>query len=84
MRRVLKADGQFLFVEHGLAPEESVRVWQNRLRGTELGVRDAIGLVAVHDESRRRYSVKTRVTPACREACGDGWRLPAVPIALLA
>ncbi len=31
MRRVLKSDGQLLFVEHGLAPEESVRRWQNRL-----------------------------------------------------
>jgi ubiquinone/menaquinone biosynthesis C-methylase UbiE len=31
VRRVLKADGQLLFVEHGLAPEESVRRWQNRL-----------------------------------------------------
>jgi ubiquinone/menaquinone biosynthesis C-methylase UbiE len=31
MRRVLKPSGQVLFVEHGLAPEESVRKWQNRL-----------------------------------------------------
>jgi ubiquinone/menaquinone biosynthesis C-methylase UbiE len=31
MRRVLKSGGQLLFVEHGLAPEESVRKWQNRL-----------------------------------------------------
>jgi ubiquinone/menaquinone biosynthesis C-methylase UbiE len=31
MRRVLKPDGQLLFVEHGSAPEESVRKWQNRL-----------------------------------------------------
>jgi ubiquinone/menaquinone biosynthesis C-methylase UbiE len=31
MRRVLRPDGQLLFVEHGLAPEESVRKWQNRL-----------------------------------------------------
>ena len=31
MRRVLKASGQLLFVEHGLAPEEPVRRWQNRL-----------------------------------------------------
>ena len=31
MRRVLRPDGQLLFVEHGLAPDESVRKWQNRL-----------------------------------------------------
>lgn len=31
MRRVLKPEGQLLFVEHGLAPEEIVRKWQNRL-----------------------------------------------------
>ncbi|MFM0268201.1 class I SAM-dependent methyltransferase [Paraburkholderia sediminicola] len=31
MRRVLKPDGHLLFVEHGLAPEERVRKWQNRL-----------------------------------------------------
>jgi ubiquinone/menaquinone biosynthesis C-methylase UbiE len=31
MRRVLKRDGQLLFVEHGLAPENSVQRWQHRL-----------------------------------------------------
>jgi len=31
MRRVLRPDGQLLFVEHGLAPEENVQRWQNRL-----------------------------------------------------
>jgi ubiquinone/menaquinone biosynthesis C-methylase UbiE len=31
MRRVLKADGRLLFIEHGLASEPSVERWQNRL-----------------------------------------------------
>jgi len=31
IRRVVKRDGRLLFVEHGLAPEDSVQKWQNRL-----------------------------------------------------
>jgi ubiquinone/menaquinone biosynthesis C-methylase UbiE len=31
MRRVLKPGGTFIFVEHGLSPDGSVRKWQNRL-----------------------------------------------------
>jgi ubiquinone/menaquinone biosynthesis C-methylase UbiE len=31
MRRVLRRDGQLLFVEHGLAPEGNVQRWQHRL-----------------------------------------------------
>jgi len=31
MKRVLRPDGQLLFVEHGLAPDQAVRNWQNRL-----------------------------------------------------
>ncbi|TCZ57306.1 class I SAM-dependent methyltransferase [Roseicella aquatilis] len=31
MRRVLRPDGQLLFVEHGLAPEPGIAAWQHRL-----------------------------------------------------
>jgi ubiquinone/menaquinone biosynthesis C-methylase UbiE len=33
MRRVMKPDARLVFSEHGLAPDESVRRWQNRLNG---------------------------------------------------
>jgi ubiquinone/menaquinone biosynthesis C-methylase UbiE len=31
MRRVLKPDGRYVFLEHGLSPEPRVRAWQHRL-----------------------------------------------------
>jgi SAM-dependent methyltransferase len=52
MRRVLAPGGQLLFCEHGRAPDESVRRWQDRLQplwgkvagGCHLG-RDIPGLL---------------------------------------
>lgn len=35
MRRVLKPDGRYLLMEHGLADDESVRKWQHRLNGMQ-------------------------------------------------
>jgi ubiquinone/menaquinone biosynthesis C-methylase UbiE len=34
--RVLKPGGNFLFIEHGKSPEESVSKWQNRLDGLQV------------------------------------------------
>ncbi len=31
MRRVLRPDGELIFIEHGLSPEPRVEAWQNRL-----------------------------------------------------
>lgn len=31
IRRVLKPQGRFIFIEHGLAPDAKVRAWQHRL-----------------------------------------------------
>lgn len=31
MRRVLKPEGQLIFVEHGLSPDRRIQAWQNRL-----------------------------------------------------
>lgn len=34
MQRVLRTEGKLLFCEHGVAPDEGVRKWQNRLNPT--------------------------------------------------
>lgn len=42
--RVLKPGGRFLFLEHGLSPDPSVRWWQHRLNSIEMQLADGCHL----------------------------------------
>ena len=42
--RVLKPDGKFLFLEHGLSPEPKVQKWQRRLNWLEMRLADGCRL----------------------------------------
>ena len=43
--RVLKPDGKFLFLEHGLSPEPNIERWQRRLNGIQQWFGDGCHLV---------------------------------------
>ncbi|MEO0947631.1 MAG: class I SAM-dependent methyltransferase [Cyanobacteria bacterium J06641_5] len=43
-QRVLKPGGKFVFVEHGLSPEQSVQTWQNRLTPIQKRIADGCHL----------------------------------------
>lgn len=78
MRRVLKPGGQLLYCEHGIAPDEKVRRWQNRLNpawrkvagGCHLN-RDILALLAAGG-----FTVKTDerlYIPGIRVLCYNYW-----------
>jgi len=77
MRRVLAPGGRFLFSEHGMAPDESVRRWQRRLQpvwgkiagGCQLG-RDIPGLLK---EVGFRPTVQSMYIPGPRFASYHYW-----------
>jgi ubiquinone/menaquinone biosynthesis C-methylase UbiE len=46
--RVLKPDGQFLFVEHGLSPDPQIRTWQHRLNPLQKNLFDGCHLNRDH------------------------------------
>lgn len=45
VHRVLKPDGQFLFLEHGLSPDAAVQRWQRRLNRFQQWIGDGCQLV---------------------------------------
>lgn len=44
LRRVVRPGGKFHFLEHGLAPDEATRIWQNRLEPMQLRLADGCHL----------------------------------------
>jgi ubiquinone/menaquinone biosynthesis C-methylase UbiE len=44
LRRVLRPGGRFHFLEHGLAPDDSVRVWQRRIEPMQMRLADGCHL----------------------------------------
>ena len=78
MRRVLRKGGKLLFCEHGAAPDESVRRWQNRLNpvwsrfagGCSLN-RHAPSLIA--DGGFRIESLSTLYLPGWKVASFNYW-----------
>jgi ubiquinone/menaquinone biosynthesis C-methylase UbiE len=45
LRRVVRPGGELRVLEHGLAPDESVRRWQRRLNGVEMAIAGGCQLV---------------------------------------
>ena len=78
MRRVLKPEGRLLFIEHGAAPDASVRRWQGRLNpvwrrlsgGCRLDMEPARELEAA---GFTIGSLETRYLPGWRPATFNYW-----------
>lgn len=68
LRRVLKPGGRFHFLEHGLAPDDSVRRWQRRLEPMQMALADGCHLTRdpatlVRDAGFRLESVESAYAP---------------------
>ena len=68
IRRVLKPNGRFFFIEHGLSPEPNIQVWQHRLTPIQKVIadgchldRDIASLVKryFHVERLREFQIPT-------------------------
>lgn len=78
MRRVLKPGGQFLFCEHGEAPDESVRRWQSRLNGAWRQLGGGCNLnrripELIRGAGFRIGRIETMYIPGFRPACFNYW-----------
>lgn len=77
LRRVLKPGGKFLFSEHGLAPDESVRRWQRRLQPIwgplAGGCKLSIDIPALLESAGFTSRIESRYIPGPRFASYHYW-----------
>jgi ubiquinone/menaquinone biosynthesis C-methylase UbiE len=78
MRRVLKPSGRLIFCEHGAAPDEAVRRWQNRLNPIWKRVGGGCNLNLAIPAELERAGFKIRemdkmYIPGWKPACFNYW-----------
>ena len=78
MRRVLKQGGQLIFCEHGSAPDEAVRRWQNRLNPIWKRVSGGCNLnlpvpSLLNQAGFRIRAMDTMYLPGWKPACFNYW-----------
>ena len=84
MARVLKPGGDLIFCEHGTAPDESVRRWQNRLNpiwralGGGCNLNRAIPSL-LEDGGFRVYEMSTMYIPGWKPASFNYWGRAVAP-----
>lgn len=77
-RRVLKADGQLIFCEHGAAPDDNVRRWQDRLNPLWKRVGGGCNLnreipTLLEQGGFRIRQMETMYIPGWKPACFNYW-----------
>ena len=78
MRRVLKPDGRLIFCEHGAAPDEAVRRWQNRLNPIWKRVAGGCNLnlpipSVLESAGFKIRQMETMYIPGWKPACFNYW-----------
>lgn len=77
-RRVLKPKGRFIFVEHGIAPDEKVRRTQNRVNPYWKKIAGGCNLnrdipQAMEDHGFRMSQLESMYLPGWKPACWNVW-----------